>query len=640
MCFVSFLRTIGFQALRITQKVAFVLCVLGGFPSSVFVLFFLTFFGDGGSSLTYQRIRSARSRIASLIASYCWAIGCSLQADAWVFPWMNEDVPHDYFVTRIVAVILAVVTVFWIIVEVGAAKGGIELANRVLSRYYIIIAHMLITPTVENFFDATRLEVWTDFSASKRWPFGGYYVLLCLASIIFPLFYAIFFSVQGMWIRKETNPYVYRWLLEEMSSVTSDLCKEYHNRFWYWPILALMSDVLLAIFSGLGYLLANVALNFGMIAIDIVARPHLFGSGVVVDAGTRLCILLGDVLSYVFTQSEPGVPPFVLGVALVVLACLPLVVAFIWFLVFEWSDAQRQAAFENSLHIEIDITALRGRDITPVDLGPDVKIDPDVIKDEARTLFIADSSDHGDGSEDSDVNRRSDEDSLGELVIRPPRPLQGRAQEPLSDDSFDGAELLDAVHQGHEEARVRRAEAANAKFKEDIDTVPIPVPPRPPNATPLPVLRKVPRPKRRNEWQGSQMAEIRQVLQIAKDLGFKYRDLNNQMVRYDDNLVKRFKMSSDANIFQEINDVVAQRVLYFAFGVVFFVGVFIVTHAWSLVAVDTVAVHVYPRSIQEFEEQFGELDRREVSTSARRLSTSRLPGIRGITSQNETASVM
>jgi hypothetical protein len=54
-----------------------------------------------------------------------------------------------------------------------------------------------------------------------------------------------------MWIRKKINSYVYRWLLEEMASVTSDLCKESQNRFVDWPIIAVTNNVPCAVLSGL-----------------------------------------------------------------------------------------------------------------------------------------------------------------------------------------------------------------------------------------------------------------------------------------------------------------------------------------------------------------------------------------------------
>jgi hypothetical protein len=105
-------------------------------------------------------------------------------------------------------------------------------------------------------------------------------------------------------------------------------------------------------------------------------------------------------------------------------------------------------------------------------------------------------------------------------------------------------------------------------------------------------------------------------------------------------LVDRFRTSTEAQVFQEINDLRAQRVLYFAFGVIFFVGVFVVTHAWSLVAVDTVAVHVYPRSAQEYEQQFGGLVGTGGLAQVTDLLTTRLQTFLGTQLQNKTAAMM
>jgi hypothetical protein len=283
----------------------------------------------------------------------------------------------------------------------------------------------------------------------------------------------------------------------------------------------------------------------------------------------------------------------------------------------------------------MDIAALRGHDVSGTDIGPDVPIDPDIFNDKAESLIIPDRFEEEDRSEDSEMKKKSDEEYLGELQIKPPPLLQRQPQEAPSDDSFDGADLVEAVRQGREDFGVRRQEAARATFEEDVNMVPLPLPTRIPNA-PLPVLRKVPRPMPHKESHADQMVRIRQVLHIAKNLRFKYRDLRNNKVSYDNKLVERFEASNEAKIFQELNDVRAERVLYFAFGIIFFIGVFAVTHAWSFVAVDSVAVHVYPKSIEAFEEEFGPLDLSGTSAGARQLFASRLRAFRGTNLRNTT----
>jgi hypothetical protein len=64
-------------------------------------------------------------------------------------------------------------------------------------------------------------------------------------------------------------------------------------------------------------------------------------------------------------------------------------------------------------------------------------------------------------------------------------------------------------------------------------------------------------------------------------------------VRYNAELVERFRSSREADEFTEQSDELARTVLYFALTVIFFIGVFIVAHGWSLFGVDTVSVYDY-----------------------------------------------
>jgi hypothetical protein len=152
--------------------------------------------------------------------------------------------------------------------------------------------------------------------------------------------------------------------------------------------------------------------------------------------------------------------------------------------VFEWSDVQRHKAFQESLHIEIDIEALREHDISGSDIGPEVQVDPDVIDEEAEPLVILERFEDRNSSEDSEMRLRSDEEYLAELKIRAPPVLQGPRQDPLNDDSFDGGELVEAVNQGQHDGMVRREEAARPNFREEVDLITLPLPQRPLNSPP------------------------------------------------------------------------------------------------------------------------------------------------------------
>jgi hypothetical protein len=594
--FVSLMRTLTLQAFRLTQKLALVACWLAGFPSSVFVLYFATFVGVEESSLTYARERTAQTRGAALLCSFAWLISVTVLTDTYAFPWMSRSHPGDYFISTAVGVILALTAVVWLVFEILASSRGakfVDGALRLFSRSYIKLAHTLILPALDNFFDNDRVAVLTLFSSSKRWPFGGYYFFLWVASILLPVLYTVVFVIQAVWIRNNTNAFVYRWFVSETDSVPGDLCAPYKNRFAFWAVVDVVHSVLYALFAGLEYFGANIVLNITMATFDILFRPHLFTSRSILDAGNRIVLVVGDIVAAVYAGNDTKAVPGALAPILIVLLLAPLVAAIVWYFINEFSEEKRRAIINASLVIELSASDAEQHNIDLRELSSTSVYSSD-FESSGGTLFFGSGSDDEDGrggrkeeAEDEGAEFLPEIEIIGPPLVNRPKALA------LSDDSISDMEIprLPPLPE-------RRVEAED--FKAEFMEIPLPTPPRT-VARPLPEVKRVPRPIEHDAPAGGQMKKIRKVLEMARQMRYKYTESEAGRVRYDAALVERFRSSREADEFTEQTDDLAKTVLYFAFTVIFFIGVFVATHAWSLFGIDTLSVYEYPASYETFD---------------------------------------
>ncbi|OHT11349.1 hypothetical protein TRFO_19229 [Tritrichomonas foetus] len=455
MYFASLGRTISFTQFRCCQSLLYFLCALAGFPGSILVMFFITFIGNEFEpQLSGKEKKSNCNYICTRFFTVLWSVifvfGVVLGVDYFAFDFMNcRGGEIDYFIEKIVFCILCAVFVIYIIVEIVICVIKLkpeQLINHFCTKY-IWVAKMLTFPSINAFFLSQPFSVYTDYNSSKIYPFGGIYFFVWVFSVVFPFLFVIVFSVQGLMYRRSQIPYVYRLFLENIDTPTSTQCKIYKNNYSLWPIMEEGAHILFAIAECLGYHEVSLTICLGMAIMDIIFNPYLFTSSTIVDAGTRIAQAIGICVGLYMSADGRGAPNNTIGIVLIVVACLPLILAIVWYCLYEWSIKKRMAIIQHSLVIDLgeDMTSKEEREKFDYDSIEIDDSDLDAIQKMAGKSLKKDEVDKTVEQQDDLAEPVNvfffDDIPLDIPLINTPKNLNQTAVDNLSDMSLDDFDI-------------------------------------------------------------------------------------------------------------------------------------------------------------------------------------------------------
>jgi hypothetical protein len=467
---------------------------------------------------------------------------------------------------------------------------------------FILLSRALMIPAIETFFDEPLPTYFMDYRARKILPFGSFYVLVWIVSIGFPLAYTIVFSGLGYWYKTKQYPYVFRLFLSDVFCATSELCSDYKNRFVLWPIIGIVSEIVYAICAALGYNVANIIVNGGMIVLLYVFRPYLFGSSLILDSGVRFLQMVGDAYALYYGDPTHNPPSLAFAWLMFAIAFVPMILSLIWFLNFEMSFKQRLRAINNSLFIELDKKSLKKAGIDPKKFK---KMELNDNADELTALGGHGKTHTIDIPEDDKPSEAEDDNQNGNdhakpfpvRILPPDESVRPEMLGEIPSDEFSSIDDISEVSIDPIQARRENIDM-EAKLEERLilprctqGNKGYPQPPLPP----LPLAYPPSKVKEEREIGFARMNRIRKVLAVAAQLNAKFKDTNNGKVGYDVDLIKRFRESREAQDLKRENDSFAHDMGFICFGAIFFIGAFAYDWAAALVFVDHHLIRVWPQ---------------------------------------------